>query len=192
VTGIEATGVALAILPLLVNQLDNYARGLEKMKAFRRYKWHLDDYSTGLSAQYAILLNTLELSLEDVVDDHDERSELINNPKGPGWSERGFCCKSMPRFKCAVGLSRSNCSRGGSQLCSFYPDGKRTVRPSRRSVSKTGGLETADYTTASYHSISTQAKELMYCVRVVHINKTAERPKVLQSLFRRNLPGSPR
>ncbi|KAJ5985297.1 hypothetical protein N7522_012493 [Penicillium canescens] len=90
VTGIEATGVALAILPLLVNQLDNYARGLEKIKAFRRYKWQLEDYSTGLSTQYAILLNTLELSLEGVVDDHDERSELISNPRGPGWSERGF------------------------------------------------------------------------------------------------------
>lgn len=29
VTGVEAAGLALAILPLIVNQLDNYAKGVE-------------------------------------------------------------------------------------------------------------------------------------------------------------------
>lgn len=90
VTGIEATGVALAILPLVVNQLDNYARGLEKIKTLRRYKWQLEDFSSGLSAQYAMMVNTLELSLEGVVDDHDQRSDLINNPRGPGWKDLTF------------------------------------------------------------------------------------------------------
>lgn len=90
VTGIEATGVALAILPLVVNQLDNYARGLEKIKAFRRYKWQLEDFSSGLSAQYAMMVNTLEHSLEGVVDDHDQRSDLIKNPRGAGWKDAVF------------------------------------------------------------------------------------------------------
>lgn len=90
VTGIEATGVALAILPLVVNQLDNYARGLEKIKAFRRYKWQLEDFSSGLSAQYAVMVNTLEHSLEGVIDDHDQRSDLIKNPRGPGGKTQHF------------------------------------------------------------------------------------------------------
>ncbi|OQD62971.1 hypothetical protein PENPOL_c010G04163 [Penicillium polonicum] len=90
VTGIEATGVALAILPLVVNQLDNYARGLEKIKSFRRYKWQLEDFSSGLSAQYAMMVNTLEHSLEGVVDDHDQRSDLIKNPRGAGWKDAVF------------------------------------------------------------------------------------------------------
>ncbi|KAJ5490351.1 hypothetical protein N7453_011176 [Penicillium expansum] len=84
VTGIEAIGVALAILPLLVNQLDNYVRGIEKIKAFRRYKWRLEDFSSRLSAQYSMMLNTLELCLDGVVDDHDQKSDLIKNPRGPG------------------------------------------------------------------------------------------------------------
>ncbi|KAJ5539138.1 hypothetical protein N7513_007470 [Penicillium frequentans] len=89
VTGIEAVGLALAILPLVVNQVDNYARGLERIKVLRRYKWQLEEYSVGLSAQYAILLNTLELSLEGVVNDRD-RAELISDPKGPGWRDAAF------------------------------------------------------------------------------------------------------
>lgn len=82
--------MALAILPLVVNQLDNYARGLEKIKALRRYKWKLEDFSSGLSAQYAVMVNTLEHSLEGVIDDHDQRSELIKNPRGPGWKDSTF------------------------------------------------------------------------------------------------------
>lgn len=87
VTGIEAAGLALAILPLVVNQLDNYALGLEKMKLFRKYKVQLLGYSTQLGAQRTILLNTLLKCLEGVVDDHDQRADLISNPKGSGWKD---------------------------------------------------------------------------------------------------------
>ncbi|KAL4911000.1 hypothetical protein BDW74DRAFT_164681 [Aspergillus multicolor] len=86
-SGIEAAGLALAVLPLVVNQLDNYARGIETVKGLRRYRWELENYSSNLSAQYAIFLNTLEIFLQDVVDDHDERSELIKNPSGTGWKD---------------------------------------------------------------------------------------------------------
>ncbi|GAD97289.1 hypothetical protein PVAR5_5963 [Paecilomyces variotii No. 5] len=90
VTGFETAGLILAILPLLVNQVDGYARGLEKIRSLRRYQRELMRYSTGLSAQYAILLNTLELLLENVVDDHEERLELISNPRGSGWTSTQF------------------------------------------------------------------------------------------------------
>jgi hypothetical protein len=83
--GVEVVGLALAALPFVVNQLDNYARGLETIKGLRRYRWELEGYSTTLSAHYAIFLNTLEIFLQDVVDDHDERSELIQDPQGPAW-----------------------------------------------------------------------------------------------------------
>ncbi|RHZ55166.1 uncharacterized protein CDV56_105901 [Aspergillus thermomutatus] len=73
-TGAEVAGLALVVLPLVVNQLDNYLEG----------------YSSTLSAQYAIFLNTLEIFLQDVVDDHDDRSELISKPGGPGWKDAQF------------------------------------------------------------------------------------------------------
>ncbi|EED18571.1 conserved hypothetical protein [Talaromyces stipitatus ATCC 10500] len=89
-SGAEVAGIVLAVLPLVVNQLDTYARGLETIKGLRRYRWELEGYSSTLSAQYAIFLNTLEIFLQDVVDDHDERSGLISNPNGPGWKDAQF------------------------------------------------------------------------------------------------------
>ncbi|CRL19691.1 unnamed protein product [Penicillium camemberti] len=133
VTGIEATGVALAILPLVVNQLDNYARGLEKIKTFRRYKWQLEDFSSGLSAQYAIMVNTLEHSLEGVVDDHDQRSDLIKNPRGAGWKDPAFQIRLIQK------LDRDYDPFTGTvrALCRLLED-----------LSHKLGLETGDYCSA--------------------------------------------
>ncbi|KAL3450075.1 hypothetical protein BJX65DRAFT_305537 [Aspergillus insuetus] len=89
-SGVEVAGLVLAILPLVVNQLDNYARGLETFRTLRRYKWELEACSSTLSAQCAIFLNTLEIFLQDAVDDHDERLDLIKNPTGPGWRKPAF------------------------------------------------------------------------------------------------------
>jgi hypothetical protein len=87
VTGIEAAGLALAILPLFVNQIDAYVRGIEKIKGLRRYRREFKGYSVGLSTQHAILLNTLEQALEGVVNDEDQVSELIRDPQGDGWKD---------------------------------------------------------------------------------------------------------
>ncbi|KAJ5853342.1 hypothetical protein N7534_005885 [Penicillium rubens] len=86
VTGIEAAGLALAILPLLINQIDAYALGIEKIRLLRRYRRDFKDYSMGLKTQRTILLNTLEQALEGVVDDEDEICQLINNPQGEEWA----------------------------------------------------------------------------------------------------------
>lgn len=39
VTGIEATGLVLALLPLLVNQRDNYVQGPETLKSFKAKRY---------------------------------------------------------------------------------------------------------------------------------------------------------
>jgi hypothetical protein len=92
VTGIETAGIVLAILPLVVNQLDAYVLGIEALKGFRtrRYRRQFEEWSTRLGTQHAILLNTLEQSLEGLVDYDDDISELINNPRGPLWKDPSF------------------------------------------------------------------------------------------------------
>ncbi|KAH8803310.1 hypothetical protein F5884DRAFT_805071 [Xylogone sp. PMI_703] len=92
VTGIEATGVILAVLPLVVNQVDAYIQGLQTLSTFRtrRYRRVLEGYSTKLGVQKAILLNTLEQVLEGVVEYEDDISELINNPRGDLWKDTAF------------------------------------------------------------------------------------------------------
>jgi hypothetical protein len=82
--------------------------------------------------------------LKVLFDDHDERSDLISNPRGPAWSGRGFQQQLIEK------LDRN------------YVPFTRTVRglcDLLEGLSRKLGLETADYTTASYHNISTQAKE---------------------------------
>jgi hypothetical protein len=92
VTGVEAAGIILAILPLLVNQLDAYVQGLETIKTFqtKRYRRELESYLTRLGTQQAIFLNTLEHLLEDVADSDDEVRDLIGNPAGTSWQDPVF------------------------------------------------------------------------------------------------------
>ncbi|ETI22327.1 hypothetical protein G647_06401 [Cladophialophora carrionii CBS 160.54] len=72
VTGIETAGI-----------------GIETLKGFRtrRYRRQFEEWSTRLGTQHAILLNTLEQSLEGLVEYDDDISELINNPRGPLWRD---------------------------------------------------------------------------------------------------------
>ena len=84
-SGIEVAGLTLSILPLLIDQINGYVRGIEKNTAFRSYRRELKGCSVGLSTQQTILLNTLKQALEGVVDDVDQVSELIHNPRGDRW-----------------------------------------------------------------------------------------------------------
>jgi hypothetical protein len=90
VTGIEATGVVLALLPLLLNQLDNYVQGLETLRSFtaKRYRRELESYHTNLGAQQAIFLNTLGHALKDT--DEATISTWIRNPKADSWVGRAI------------------------------------------------------------------------------------------------------
>ncbi|CBF74142.1 predicted protein [Aspergillus nidulans FGSC A4] len=71
-SGIEVAGLTLSILPLLIDQINGYVRGIEKNTAFRSYRRELKGCSVGLSTQQTILLNTLKQALEGVVDDVDQ------------------------------------------------------------------------------------------------------------------------
>ncbi|KGO39415.1 hypothetical protein PEX1_028930 [Penicillium expansum] len=88
----EAAGIALAILPLVINQLDSYVQGLETIKSFgaRRYRRELESYSSSLGTQQAIFVNTLERALDGVVEYEDGLDELRNNPLGNLWKRQSL------------------------------------------------------------------------------------------------------
>ncbi|KAJ5771982.1 hypothetical protein N7520_002511 [Penicillium odoratum] len=80
----EAAGLALAILPLLLNQLDNYVQGLETLGEFRnrKYRRRLESYLTKLGNEQTFFINTLGRFLEGIVEYEDNiESEKISQLK---------------------------------------------------------------------------------------------------------------
>jgi hypothetical protein len=88
----EGVGIALAVLPLVINQLDKYVQGLETIKSFgaKRYRRELEGYSSSLGTQQAIFVNTLERALDGVVEYEDGLDELRNNPLGNLWKRQNL------------------------------------------------------------------------------------------------------
>src|SRR5579859_6275470 len=61
----EAVGFVLAVLPLVVNQLDAYVQGIETLKLLRtrRYGFRWKSWKLSLGSEQAILSNNIELLL---------------------------------------------------------------------------------------------------------------------------------
>ncbi|RAL00411.1 uncharacterized protein BO80DRAFT_97044 [Aspergillus ibericus CBS 121593] len=100
VTGVETVGIVLAILPLLINQLDQYVQGIETLKLFgkNRYRRELDSYRTNIETQKAIFVNTLILSLDGVVEYAEEIGDLIERPHEGPWTRPDFKERFKQRF----------------------------------------------------------------------------------------------
>lgn len=79
VTGIETAGLVLAVLPLVVKQLDDYAKGLNTIRSFgaRRHRRDMNLYAAELGTQAALLTDSIMLLVEDIVDDTEV---LLTNP----------------------------------------------------------------------------------------------------------------
>lgn len=82
-SGAEAAGLILAVLPLVMHTMDSYVQGVQTLKRFRtrRYREELEDYKLRIDTQRTEFLNTLELLFDGVVDREDEVRDLITNPK---------------------------------------------------------------------------------------------------------------
>ncbi|KIX08475.1 uncharacterized protein Z518_03131 [Rhinocladiella mackenziei CBS 650.93] len=147
VTGVETAGIVLAVLPLVVNQLDAYVQGIEALKGFRtrRYRRQFEEYSTRLGTQHAILLNTLEQSLEGLVDYEDEISELISNPRGPLWKDSCFQKKLVRKLDRNYGAF----TRTMTELSTLL-----------ETLSKKLGLESADPLKISWDDASAVDREI--------------------------------
>lgn len=89
----ESVGVALALCPIILNQLDNYVQGLQTLQSLRtsRYRQHLETYAAMLGSQHAILLNTMGRALGDVVSPDDIRSLLSVPGRAPDPLEDALC-----------------------------------------------------------------------------------------------------
>jgi hypothetical protein len=79
----EVASFVLAVLPLLVNQLDAYIQGIETIKSLRtrRYRRELKSWHTNLSSQRAIFENNFLILLSDVDELEDDVAEFLKSSK---------------------------------------------------------------------------------------------------------------
>ncbi|KAI2867768.1 hypothetical protein CBS147343_866 [Aspergillus niger] len=87
-TGIEAASLVLALLPLLVNQIDNYIQGFQRMTCFKpkNYWREMESYRSILETERAILLNTLLIAVDGVT--HYEYGDWTRDPGSAFWTSQ--------------------------------------------------------------------------------------------------------
>ena len=98
VTGIEVTGIALAVFPLVVNGLSHFAEGVATIKSWRRYRRELANYARMLEGQHISYLNTIEKLLDDIVQSDDELASLVKQPGGEVWKRPEYDVKLKKRL----------------------------------------------------------------------------------------------
>lgn len=68
-SGLEIVGVVLGAVPLIVNAIDNYSDGVRKIRKLRYTLEELDLLRIELEIEHEKFFNSLELLLEDGVDE---------------------------------------------------------------------------------------------------------------------------
>ena len=99
VTGIEAAGLMLAILPILLSAAEHYRDGLQSLKEWRRYPREVDSLYWDLKGQQSLFRSTCEILLRSICGDDIDAPTLtdwLNNPAGGGWKSTRLEEKEAP------------------------------------------------------------------------------------------------
>lgn len=86
-TAMEAIGLLLGSIPLVISVLEYYPEGIRIIKRSRRYKRELASIARRLRLESSILQNTCEKLLESFTT-CEELEALIAEPGGPRWKDR--------------------------------------------------------------------------------------------------------
>jgi hypothetical protein len=84
-SGVEAAGFVLAVLPLLISALEDYRRGFEPLKDWWRFRRVYKECYQNISIQKIFFEENLEQLLAPLVEDEDQLAALLEKPGGDGW-----------------------------------------------------------------------------------------------------------
>lgn len=87
-TGIEVTGLVLGAIPLLVEGFKIYANSVSTVDRYRKYKNNLQDLRRELDSEYVTYQNTCEQLLDGLVEDPNQKADLLESPGGVGWKDK--------------------------------------------------------------------------------------------------------
>ena len=83
----EALGIVLAILPLLVSAAEHYDDCLRPFIRYRRFASKVDRFQQKLSIQRTVFRNECRILLESVVE-HDVANRMVDDNTHPQWNDK--------------------------------------------------------------------------------------------------------
>lgn len=96
-TGIEAAGLVLGAIPLILKGLQFYAEGIAVTKRYWKYKEEVNNILYELGAENTMYINSINMLLVGVVSQKD-MTEFLADPGGPRWKEAKFDRKLRSRL----------------------------------------------------------------------------------------------
>lgn len=79
-SGVEAVGLALGVLPLIIVAIEKYEKISDLIGTYRKYSKAVGRFSTELAVQRVIFQNECVLLLSQVVDDGRALHDMFNEP----------------------------------------------------------------------------------------------------------------
>ncbi|KAF2738523.1 hypothetical protein EJ04DRAFT_585903 [Polyplosphaeria fusca] len=97
-SGVEIAGIALAVLPLIINALEDYEEGLDPIKSFMRWEKELPKCIRKLRNQHVHFEQNMRLLLEPITTDY-ELAEMLSDPNGQYWKDGEMSEKLRERLQ---------------------------------------------------------------------------------------------
>jgi hypothetical protein len=82
----EVAGLVLAAIPILIEGIKAYSKGVSTVTVFLRYQIPLEDLAQVLGAEETIYRNICNQLLQGLVD-NKRKAELLQNPGGNAWRD---------------------------------------------------------------------------------------------------------
>jgi hypothetical protein len=86
-SGVEVAGLAIGIIPIVVEIIKSYSTTTSRLKAFARYTHIISDVKLRYQVAAANFSNNCQLLLQAAVEDSVEVSEMIKDPQHAGWQD---------------------------------------------------------------------------------------------------------
>jgi hypothetical protein len=97
-TGIEAAGLVLGAIPLILAGLQFYSEGISVTKRYWKYKEEVNNILYELRAEHTMYINSINILLIGVVS-QKQMVEFLNDPNGARWKGEIFDRKLRARLR---------------------------------------------------------------------------------------------
>ncbi|KAI4708103.1 hypothetical protein J4E89_007223 [Alternaria sp. Ai002NY15] len=97
-TGIEAAGLVLGAIPLILAGLQFYAEGISVTRKYWSYHEEVSTILNDLEAENTMCINSIDILLKGVVTSK-EMAEFLNDPRSARWKDKEFDRKLRARLR---------------------------------------------------------------------------------------------